>query len=370
MEDRRRKITSQITLALSSLRHPERHPQPRAIFPDVIPISPAEPTRAHHRDEGGFRNPWPGPEHGLREFLRWRIDRLRTPPASELDGGPFPLATPAHATPRARPGQCSVTWVGHSTTLVQLGAVNVLTDPVWSDHAAPLPGLGPRRRVPPGIDFAALPPIDLVLLSHNHYDHLDDRTVRRLIAAQPSIEWIVPLGLAEFVRARGATRVTQFDWWEEREIAGARIACTPARHFSARGLLDRFQTLWAGFVVRVDGHAMYFAGDTATHPEFARIGERFGPFDITLLPVGAYEPRWFMGPVHMNPEDAVSAYQELQAAHPSARPAAMVGIHWGTFKLTDEPLREPPTRTRASWERADLPADQLWILQHGETRWR
>jgi N-acyl-phosphatidylethanolamine-hydrolysing phospholipase D len=234
---------------------------------------------------------------------------------------------------------------------------------MWSARASPLRFLGPRRWVPPGIAFADLPAIDLVLQSHNHYDHLDDRTIRRLGRAHPEATWLVPSGLAAFVRDRGAGRVTELDWWQEAAVGPVRVACTPAQHFSGRNFRDRGATLWCGWALAASPPAarrVFFAGDTGHHLEFGSIGARYGPFDLALLPIGAYEPRWFMRYLHMNPEEAVAACRALGAR-------AMVPIHWGTFKLTDEAMDEPPLRAQAAWRAAGLPVEGYRQLLHGET---
>ena len=262
-----------------------------------------------------------------------------------------------------------VTWVGHSTFLVQIGGLNVLTDPMWSERASPIAWAGPRRLVPAAVSIDTLPPIDLVLLSHNHYDHLDVRSVRRLAERHPDALWVTPLGLSDFVRRHGVRTARELDWWQETSIDGGVIGCAPAQHFSARGLGDRGATLWCGWTVTVVGQSLYFAGDTAYHPDFAKIGEAFGPFDVSLLPIGAYEPRWFMQRVHMNAGEAVQAFRDVSSAHPGHRGRrVMVGGHWGTFRLTDEAVEEPPVRAREAWRAASLPPDDLWVLAHGETR--
>ena len=318
----------------------------------------------HHRDAAGrFYNPWPNSVlHTFADFLRWRRTRVRT---DETVPPVFPRAVPDYQRPRASAGTLSATWVGHSTVLIQLGALNVLTDPIWSRRASPLRWIGPRRLVPAAVAFDALPPIDLVLISHNHYDHLDAPTVRALATHHPGAHWIVPLNLDALVRRWGARTVTALDWWDVTDAAGLRIACTPAQHFSARGLTDRRRTLWCGYTLREGTRSVYFAGDTAYHPEFAAIARRHGPFDLCLIPIGAYEPRWFMQSVHMNPDDAIRAYTDLVAVHPSAEPPAALGIHWGTFRLTDEPMDEPPRRTRDRWRAAGLDDGKLWILARG-----
>jgi N-acyl-phosphatidylethanolamine-hydrolysing phospholipase D len=274
----------------------------------------------------------------------------------------FPRVTPQFVKPRASASQLTITWVGHASLLIQLGGLNILTDPIWSERASPVSFAGPRRWVPPGIAFDDLPPLDIVLQSHNHYDHLDDATVRGLVRRHPNATWVAPLGLGGFVRQRGARadHVVELDWWQQRPIQTLQIAATPAMHFSSRGVGDRGDTLWCGFVLIAAGRRVYFAGDTGFHPEFRAIGDRYGPFDVTLLPIGAYEPRWFMRYLHMNPEEAVDAFCLLNAR-------VMVPIHWGTFKLTDEAMDEPPIRARAAWTAAGLPGGNYRQLAHGET---
>lgn len=264
--------------------------------------------------------------------------------------------------PRAATDAITVTWVGHATFLLQIGGLNVVTDPMWSERASPVQFAGPRRHTAPGVAFDALPPIDVVLQSHNHYDHLDERTVHRLVARDREAEWLAPLGVAPALRKWGVTQVRELDWWDTTRQGSLQLTCTPAQHFSGRGFRDRNRSLWCGWALRAGARAVWFAGDTGYHPEFAAIGTRNGPFDVALMPVGAYEPRWFMRPVHMNPEDAVRAFVDLRAA------PAMVPMHWGTFKLTDEPMAEPPQRTAAAWRAAGLPPDALWVLTPGETR--
>ncbi|HSG82445.1 MAG TPA: MBL fold metallo-hydrolase [Gemmatimonadota bacterium] len=325
-----------------------------------------------NRRDGRFRNPWPIPSSNRTGgFLRWVLyERLTKELPADPDPSVFKLAEPAFRSPRAAVDELTVTWVGHSTVLLQLGELNVLTDPHWSKRASPVQLAGPARWVRPGVRFEALPPIDLVLISHNHYDHLDGGTVRKLAATFPDAAWCVPLGLASFVRARGACDVEEMDWWDETLVGGARVTCTPAQHFSARTALDRNKTLWCGWALASGERRVFFAGDTGYHPKFGEIGERLGPFDVALLPVGAYEPRWFMQPVHMNPEEAVQAYRDVtgQAGGSAEARCAMVPIHWGTFKLTDEAMDEPPRRTMAAWAETALPHDDLWLLAHGESR--
>jgi N-acyl-phosphatidylethanolamine-hydrolysing phospholipase D len=256
-----------------------------------------------------------------------------------------------------------VTWVGHASLLIQLDGLNILTDPMWSERASPVQFAGPRRHPAPGIAFEDLPPLDVVLQSHNHYDHLDSATVRHLVRSHREASWFVPLGLASFVQKRGARAgaIVELDWWQESSVRSLRITATPAQHFSSRGIGDRGDTLWCGFALTgSNARRVYFAGDTGYHPEFGTIGERCGPFDVALMPIGAYEPRWFMRYLHMNPEEAVAAFRSLNAR-------VMVPMHWGTFKLTDEAMDEPPIRARAAWDAAGLPPSGYRQLAHGET---
>jgi len=303
---------------------------------------------------------------GFGSLVKWMlVHRTTRPRPKDPDPSVFARVPPDFVPLRAPRSQLTVTWVGHSSLLIQLNGLNILTDPMWSERASPVQFAGPRRWVRPGIAFEDVPPLDVVLESHNHYDHLDAPTVRRLARAHPEASWVVPLGLAAFVRKRGVSdnRVRELDWWEEHAIGSLRIAATPAMHFSSRGIGDRGDSLWCGFALSSDGangRHVYFAGDTGYHPEFGAIGERYGPFDVALIPIGAYEPRWFMRYLHMNPEEAVAAFRALNAR-------MMVPIHWGTFKLTDEAMDEPPIRARAAWDSAGLPPSGYRQLAHGET---
>lgn len=327
---------------------------------------------AHHRPGGGFRIPWPiaVQDAGAFPLLRWQLERLRrgVPPRPTPDELPRVMSRPA--LPRAAPGELRATWVGHSSFLLQLGRANVLTDPVWSRRASPVQWAGPVRMAEPGIAFDALPPIDAVLLSHDHYDHLDRPTVRRLHARYGDrVRWITPLGYADWLAQLGIRTAIELDWHESARVVVSSFPSTwvditalPAQHWSQRSPFTALARLWASFAIVSGDVRIYFAGDSGYFDGFREIGRRYGPFDAALLPIGAYEPRWFMQAAHMNPEEAVRAFQDLGAT------GTFVGMHWGTFKLTDEPVLEPPERARAAWCAAGLPPGKLWVPQHGETR--
>lgn len=291
------------------------------------------------------------------------LSRRRQPDAASESVTPAGRAT---GIPDASDSAPAITWVGHSTFLIQADGSNVLTDPIWSDRASPVQFAGPRRHSPPGVDFDGLPNIDAVFVSHDHYDHLDNGTVRRLVARYPKAEWITPLGVGAFLRSRGAREVVEMDWWDERTFGGISAACAPAQHFSGRYPWNRNATLWCGWVIGFSSARIFFAGDTGLHPEFGDISRRLGPLDVAILPIGAYEPRWFMRPMHMNPEDATNAYVSLSGTEGSAN-CVFVPSHWGTFRLTDEPLDEPPRRLMSAWTAARLPESRLRQLQPGGT---
>ncbi|MDB4883608.1 MAG: fold metallo-hydrolase, partial [Gemmatimonadetes bacterium] len=238
--------------------------------------------------DGVFHNPWPDSEpQPLRALLRWMRERRAHPRAKPPARGSFPTAVPAIAFPRASETDTTATWIGHSTVLLQLGGLNVITDPVFSRRASPLQWIGPRRVMDPALSIDSLPPIDVVLISHTHYDHLDKSSVKRIARTHPQARWVVPIGVGALIERWGARDVVELDWWQETAHQGLRITSTPARHFSARGLRDRNRSLWCGFALEANGTRAYFAGDTAYHSAFGEIGARCGPFDLVMIPIGA-----------------------------------------------------------------------------------
>ena len=252
----------------------------------------------------------------------------------------------------------SITWIGHSTMLVRMDGVTFLTDPIFSERASPVAFLGPKRLVPPGVPLDDLPPIDFVTLSHSHYDHTDLPSIEAL--ARRGTRFFVPLGMAELVREAGGHAV-ELDWWQSATMGNVRIHCVPAQHFSGRSLTDTNERLWAGWVIEGPTRRFYHAGDTGYFDGFATIAARLGPVDLAALPIGAYRPEEIMRSVHMNPEEAVQALLDLHATR-------AVGMHFGTFDLTDEPPDEPPRWFHAEADRRGLKPDRVWTLAVGETR--
>lgn len=255
---------------------------------------------------------------------------------------------------RADPGDIAVTWIGHATCLVQVGGRVILTDPVFARR---IPGVR-ARLTPPGIAFADLPHIDAVVISHNHFDHLDASTVRRLHRDVPVI---APAGLARWFRRYRFRQVTELDWWSTTTVGGVDITFVPGHHWSKRTPFDTCRSLWGGYVVGAGDRSVFFAGDSAYGRCFAEIGARFPGIELAIMPVGAYQPRWFMKPLHMNPAEAVRATLDLGASR-------MMTMHWGTFMLSSEPLLAPVEGAREAWLTAGLPRADLWDLAIGETR--
>ena len=252
-----------------------------------------------------------------------------------------------------------VIWVGQSTLMVNHAGVNVLTDPVFADRASPFRFAGPKRISKLPFKVSDLPPIDVVVISHNHYDHLDKGAIIDLSRLQPDVQFYVPLGLKCVLESWGAKNVTEMDWWEEVMHGELRITATPVKHWSSRSPFDRNKSLWAGYYISWDDFSFYFAGDTGYSDDFVETRKRLGAPDLAAIPIGAYEPRDFMKDAHINPEEAVQILKDVGAAK-------AVPVHWGTFKLTLEPMAEPPARLRAALDKAQLKGQDFTILKHGE----
>jgi L-ascorbate metabolism protein UlaG (beta-lactamase superfamily) len=281
-----------------------------------------------HFDGRRFYNPGAAQARGFLDALRWKLTSHAEPSPTFIED-----VVPSVPPRRVDASQIRVTMVNHSTVLVQHSGFNVLTDPIWSQRASPLSWIGPKRRRRPGVRMEDLPPIDVVLISHNHFYHLDLPTLRQL-AGRGRSTFVVAARCARLLRFQRIESVHELDWGESLAISGVAIHCVPALHFSARGILDRNKTLWCGYVIEYPGSLVYFAGDTSFGGHFAQIREMFGSPQIAFLPIGAYEPRWFMSPVHMAPEEAVRAHEILGAKN-------SITIHHGTFQLADDGIDTP-----------------------------
>lgn len=308
-------------------------------------------TLPHCRD-GRFFNPGV-PDHRFSEFLQWIRTRRQGAWPRWISAPPGPK--PPH---RVLDSDLRVTWINHSTVLIQTEGLNLLTDPVWSRRVSPVSFAGPQRHRDPGLRFEDLPPIDAVLLSHDHYDHLDVPTLKRLARQhQPAV--FCPLGVARLVRRCGLSDVCEMDWGQSASWRGASIHCVRAQHFSGRMPFGRNRTLWCSWLVEASAGNLYYAGDSGYGDFFAEIGRRFAPIRLALLPIGAYEPEWFMGRVHMTPEQAVDVLDQLGAAD-------AIAIHYGTFALADDAHADPAARLRRALAgRAN--ASRFQLLPEGQS---
>jgi L-ascorbate metabolism protein UlaG (beta-lactamase superfamily) len=317
--------------------------------PDLIESTPL----VDHFREGRYFNPGV-PEHGFRTALKWMLNRKIGPWRKWIESTPGPKP-PAQVDG----AELRVTFINHSTALLQTEGLNILTDPVWSERVSPLSFMGPRRHRAPGIRFEDLPPVHCLLISHNHYDHFDVPTLRRLAANHQPVVFC-PLGLADALRRIGFSEVHQLDWWQTEAWKNRRVHCIPAQHFSARSPFDRNRTLWCGWAIESQHGNLYFAGDTGFCDVFSEVSKRLSPVRLALLPIGAYEPEWFMGPVHMTPEQAVDARSILDAS-------VAIAIHFGTFALADDSETAPPERLQQALQEHEGRND-FWVLREGEGR--
>lgn len=279
--------------------------------------------------------------------------------------GPWPKFqdTPSGPAPPRRIDSDAgrVTFINHSTVLIQAAGLNILTDPIWSDRTSPVSFAGPKRVHPPGIRFEDLPPIDIVLISHDHYDHMDISTLKRL-HRDHSPRFFAGLGTAAYLSKKGINEVTDLDWWDAVPLSPkVNLTAVPAAHFSGRGMTDRQSRLWCGFVLQIGSETVFFAGDTGWGPHFEQIREKFGPMSLSFLPIGAYLPRWFMSPVHLSPAEAVKAHKVLKSG-------SSVGIHLMTFKLADDGYDQPLSELQAALEAQGISEKDFRVLDFGQGR--
>ncbi len=340
-------------------RRAARDPAPPSASAETDRIGPGAPydpvTRRFHNPPGSPKRP--KDEKAWRAFVKRRMSDREVPVV------PADHALDLHDTLagiRAHEGRDYITWIGHACFLLRMAGVTILIDPYLSKVAGPRPGIGPRRYVPAALDATQLPPIDILAVSHNHYDHLDLKAIRALPHKDRMVA-VTTLGLGHYFRRRGYDDVRELDWGQRTGRDGVTITAVPAVHFSKRTPFDRNRTLWAGFAIEGGGKRVYFAGDSAYGPVFAEWGERLGGFDLGLVGIGAYAPRALMVATHTSPEDAVQLGRDLGCR-------VLMGMHWGSIKLTDEPVFEPPKRFLEAGKAGGYAPEDLWIMKIGETR--
>lgn len=313
--------------------------------------------RSDHFDGERFFNHPPLPERSREDFKRWRQERKNHLPRWHWQPG---LEPPCRPVAEAGEDEIRVTLVNHSTFLIQLPGLNLLTDPIWSERASPFTFAGPKRFHPPGVALEALPRIDAVLLSHNHYDHCDVWTLRQLGRRFPEMRLFTGLGNRRLCRDAGVRVVEELDWWQQAELGGRRLTFVPARHWGARSLWDRRCALWGGFVLETSLGKIYFAGDTGFGDDFAKLRQRFGPMAVSLLPIGAFRPQWFMRDFHMGPDEALEAHRQLGSQRSLA-------CHFGCFSLADDGQFEPQQRLEAAREARGIDSEAFIVPTPGET---
>jgi len=306
-------------------------------------------------ENGVFVNNFIGHRKSFKDFWKWRKESKRPDPIS------FPLAHNDVQYLQQNKSDKTLTWVGHATFLLQLNGYNILTDPHFSKRASPLSFMGPERTTPPGLQIHDLPLIDLVVISHNHYDHLDSQSIKSLIRRQKNNQpiFFVPLKLKRTLQNFGALNIIEHQWWQATQYKQLEICSVPVQHWSKRSLSDTNKTLWCGWVIKSKNFQYLFVGDTGYSKDFKNIQKRFGPMDLASIPIGAYEPRWFMKDSHCNVEEAIQIHKDIKSKK-------SIAMHWGTFQLTDEPMDEPIQLLSKLTRKLNY-SDQFVALKHGET---
>jgi N-acyl-phosphatidylethanolamine-hydrolysing phospholipase D len=331
--------------------------------PATPATTPTADQKPAHHTAAGFKNNYPHEEVGA-QFLKWQWERLFLDNTREPDKGwasVIPSVKPELPFLQSNRSQRSVTWLGHASVLLQTGGLNLVTDPMLSERASPVSFAGPKRLIPVAISANDLPPIDVVVISHNHYDHLDLPSVKAINERNAGATlFLVPLGMKTWFLEQGINNVRELDWWQHVDVKGKRIHFVPVQHWSKRTAFDRNQSLWGGYVLEDKDWRFFYAGDTGYSKDFQDIGERFGSIQLAALPIGAYAPRWFMKAQHLDTEDAVQVMLDVRAQQ-------AVGVHWGTFVLTDESPTEPPRALAASLQKRGIGAARFPTLAHGQT---
>ncbi|KAI8144925.1 beta-lactamase superfamily domain-containing protein [Fennellomyces sp. T-0311] len=366
------------------------------------PLMPSNKTKpATHHHGNGFRNPWESATtNGFKEMFKMfgEINIRKTEATITADTKPITVDEMnwdlIRDPEQAGENNIVVTWLGHACALVQINGINILLDPVFSERCSPFSFVGPKRFTDPPCELKDLPKIDAVVISHNHYDHLDSASIKQLAEQHPNAHFYVPLKNKSWFNIKDSNkRVTELDWWEHRTLTlgdkSVKFTCTPCQHFSGRGVFDRDRTLWASWCLegirdgQAKGGKVFFGGDTGYRtvpadagpekeyddeylnslphcPAFKEIGDKIGPFDLSLIPIGAFSPRWFMSTIHCSPEDAVCVHEDVKSRK-------SIGIHWGTFVLTDEPVNEPPERLKRALTKRGHDEDEFGVLKLGES---
>ena len=322
----------------------------------IIMSEDLKKTPEHHLKDGTFVNTnGLANSKKLKELWQWITDK------KEKKAIPIEFETIIPNFELINQDQAfSITWIGHASFLYQNKELNILTDPHLTKRASPINFAGPQRYMKPTMKFKDLPKIDFVTISHNHYDHLDLKTVKWIAKNNPEAIFLVPLGLKEWFLNQSITNVIELDWWESFNINNTKITFTPVQHWSSRTLFDRNQTLWGGWHIKNNHHSLIHLGDTGYSNDFKEIYSKLGSVDLALIPIGAYAPRWFMQFSHMNPSEAVQAFIDLNATK-------AIGMHWGTFILTDEPVDEPPLKLEEEMGIRSLEIESFITMTHGQT---
>ena len=319
------------------------------------PAYDVESRPAHHMPDGTFVNTdGEAISKSFTDLLRWRWSRTEPSPKHFDVIHPDPDVI-------AKPATTQITWLGHSAFLLQVKGKNILTDPHFSKRASPLSFAGPKRIVAPPLNIDELPHIHVVVISHNHYDHLDEESLTELYERQKNAPplFLVPLGLKEELLSYDITNVVEMDWWESHDYEGMTLTALPVKHWSQRTFFDRNKSLWAGWLVDIEDFRFFHTGDSGYSDDFRRIGEDYPGIDLATIPIGAYDPRWFMKDAHMSPKEAVQTFIDLKAEK-------AIGMHWGTFILTDEEMDEPPLRLAEALKEKGIEMSDFSVMQHGE----
>lgn len=322
-----------------------------------------DPAKAHHT-KSGFKNIYYEDTKGFWDFMKWRWEKLfKDIPGVEAYN--FEIDTTHHQLLKSNTDKATLTWIGHATFLIQISGLNILTDPQFSERASPVTWAGPKRAAPPALKTEDLPEIDAVVISHNHYDSLDLASVIALSKhnLERKLTFLVPLGMKAWFDDLdlNSVNVIELDWEESHNVGDVKFTAEPVQHWSKRTLFDTFEQLWSSWVIEAGENRIFFAGDTGYAKHFKDIGKKYRNFDLALLPIGAYEPRWFMKSHHVNPEEAVQIHLDINSRY-------SVAMHWGTFLLTDEPLDEPPRKLVMALEKHKINKSDFEVYTHGETR--